>query len=82
MSPKPRSLVKAILAHPDDARARLDELRLIVAERLDATDSARETASLGRIVLDIEAALRSLAGSPTASAVDEVLARRTARGAT
>lgn len=82
MTDTPRSLVRAILDHPEDARARLDELRLIVAERLDATDSARETGTLGRLVLDIEAALRSLnTTAGPASPVDELLNRRAARGA-
>jgi hypothetical protein len=80
--PETRSLVRAISEHPDDAAARLRTLRLIVAERLDETDSARETGTLARCVLDIEAALRSLAGDGGASStVDELIARRTARGA-
>lgn len=78
-----RSLVRAIAEHPDEARPRLEELRAIVAERIDGTDSARETASLARVMLDIEAALRALAGaSAPASPVDELLGRRAARGAT
>lgn len=80
--PETRSLVRAILDHPQDARARLEELRMIVATRLDETDSARETGTLARVVLDIEGALRALEGSAAgATPVDEILARRTARGA-
>jgi len=80
--PSPRSLVRAILDHPDNARARLEELRMIVATRLDETESARETGTLARVVLDIESALRSLEGSAAgATTVDEILARRVARGA-
>ena len=77
-----RSLVKAISDHPDDAASRLRVLRLIVAQRLDATTSARETGSLARVVLEIEAALRSLDTTPEAATrVDEILAARVARGA-
>lgn len=55
---------------------------MIVATRLDETDSARETGTLARVVLDIEGALRALEGSAAgATPVDEILARRTARGA-
>lgn len=79
---KPRSLLRAIELHADDASARLKVLREIVAERIDGTDSARETASLGRLMLDVEAALRGLqAGSQGSSPVDDLLARRAARGA-
>lgn len=78
-----RSMVRAILDHPDDAPARLAVLREIVAHRLDETDSARETGTLARVLLDVEAALRSLAGegAPAVSAVDDLLAKRAARGA-
>jgi hypothetical protein len=80
--PETRSLVRAIREHPDDAAARLRELRLIVAARLDETDSVREAGTLARCVLDIEAALRSLAGDSGApSKIDELLARRQGRGA-
>lgn len=82
MTRQSRSMLRAILDHPTDASARLGELRAIVAERLDATDSARETASLARVMLDVEAALRSLAAGPvTTDVVDDLIARRTARGA-
>jgi len=75
-------MVRAIAEHPADAAERLKELRLIVAERIDGTDSARETASLSRVMLDIEHALRSIEGAiPAASPVDELLARRAERGA-
>ncbi|MDQ1130669.1 hypothetical protein [Microbacterium sp. SORGH_AS_0888] len=77
-----RSMLRAITDHPDDATARLRALREIVAARLDATDSARETGTLARVMLDIEAALRSLDGAGAAvSSVDELLKRRAARGA-
>lgn len=77
-----RSMLRAISRHPDDAEARLKVLRSIVAERIDGTDSARETASLGRLMLDVEAAIRGLtAGAPQTSKVDELLERRAARGA-
>lgn len=78
----PRSMLRAIHEHPTDAPARLRELRAIVAERLDGTDSARETASLARVMLDVEAALRALADDPAAAdEVHDLLARRIARGA-
>jgi len=81
--PEARTMVQAILDHPEDAGARLRALRGIVAERIDDTDSARETASLARVMLDVEAALRSLQGQSTAAAspVDDLLAKRAARGA-
>jgi hypothetical protein len=76
-------MVQAILEHPTDAQARLEALRMRVAQTLDDTDSARETGTLARVLLDVEAALRSLAGdaAPTATPVDELLAKRAARGA-
>lgn len=80
--PENRSLVQAILKHPDNPRGRLEELRMIVAIRLDETDSARETGTLARCVLDVEAALRSLdATGAVAGPVDELLERRRVRGA-
>lgn len=82
MSTKPRSMLRAIKDHPTDASARLAELRAIVAERIDATDSARETASLARVMLDVEAALHSATVGPMAAdPVDDLLTRRAARGA-
>lgn len=78
----PRSMLRAIERNPDSAPARLKALRAIVAARLDETDSARETGTLARCLLDIETALRSLAGADSpASRVDDLLARRAARGA-
>jgi hypothetical protein len=75
-------MVRAITQNPDNAEARLKALREIVAQRLDETDSARETGTLARCILDIEAALRALSGAPAgASPVDDLLARRSARGA-
>lgn len=80
--PLSRGMVRAILDHPDDPAARLAELRMIVAERLDETDSARETGTLARVMLDVEDALRSLNGSQgVPTAVDDLLTRRAARGA-
>lgn len=80
MKDNPRSLLQAILKAPDDRGAHLRVLREMVAERLDATESARETASLARVVLDVEAALAAL--NPAAqSPVDELLNRRAKRGA-
>jgi len=81
--PEARTMMQAILDHPEDATARLRALRGIVAERIDDTDSARETASLARVMLDVEAALRTLEGqsAPVASPVDDLLAKRAARGA-
>lgn len=76
-----KSLLKAILEHPEDVLERLSVLREIVAVRIDATESARETASLARVMLDIEAAMRSHVGAPAATPVDELLAKRKARGA-
>lgn len=78
----PRSMLRAIELNPDDAGKRLKALRAIVAARLDETDSARETGTLARCLLDIEAALRGLSGGGTQeSPVDELLNRRAARGA-
>ncbi len=78
----PRSMLRAIEQNPEDAAARLRELRLIVAKRLDDTESARETASLARVMLDIESAFRALTAAAGASSpVDDLLARRAARGA-
>lgn len=77
----PRSMVRAIELNKEDAGERLRALRLIVAQRLDETDSARETGTLARCILDIENALRSLAGGAAESPVDELLAARTKRGA-
>lgn len=76
----PRSMLRAIQAHPEDAVQRLAVLREIVAERLDGTESARETASLARCMLDIESALRGYAGATEKTPVDELLAKRKARG--
>lgn len=82
MAPVKRSLVKAILRNPDEAKPRLEELRMIVAQRIDDTESARDTASLARVVLDVEAALRSLSGaSGPGTVVDDLISRRAARGA-
>jgi hypothetical protein len=82
MSKRPHSIVKAITDRPDDPAAALQELRLIVAAKIDATSSAREVGTLGRLLVSIEAALRALDSTPTAtSPVDEILARRAARGA-
>lgn len=82
MSRPNRSMVTAITKHPDSAPERLRTLRLIVAERLDATESARETASLARVLLDVENALRALKSGPVqGTPVDDLLARRAARGA-
>lgn len=78
----PRSLLRAIEKNPDNQAEHLKVLRAIVAQRLDETESARETGTLARAILDIEAALRSLAGAGDASSpVDDLLARRAARGA-
>lgn len=78
----PRSMLRAIERNPDDAPARLKALRAIVAARLDETESARETGTLARCLLDIEAALRAISGSGgQVSQVDDLLARRAARGA-
>lgn len=78
----PRSMLRAIELNPDDAGKRLKALRAIVAARLDETDSARETGTLARCLLDIEAALRGLSGGGAQeSPVDELLNRRAARGA-
>ncbi|MGL3150659.1 hypothetical protein ACSS7Z_09885 [Microbacterium sp. A82] len=74
-------MVRAIELHEDDAGKRLRALRLIVAARLDETDSARETGTLARCLLDIEAALRSLQGGAAESPVDDLLQARTKRGA-
>ncbi len=86
MSRNYRSLVRQIKAHPRDAESRLKTLQLIVAEKIDATGSAREIASLSRVMLDIESAMRDarrdaqVVESPK-SPVDELLARRAERGA-
>lgn len=77
----PRSMLRAIEQNPDNADARLKELRAIVAQRLDETDSARETGTLARCLLDIEAALRGLSGAGAQSPVDELRQKRAARGA-
>lgn len=77
----PRSMLRAIEQNPDNADARLKELRAIVAQRLDETDSARETGTLARCLLDIEAALRGLSGAGVQSPVDELRQKRAARGA-
>lgn len=76
-----RSMVKAIAAHPDDPAKRLQTLRLIVATKLDATDSARETSTLARVLLDIEAAMKGVGADAPRGAVDDLLARRVERGA-
>lgn len=82
MNTSTKSMLQALTDHPADPAKRLGVLRSIVAERLDATESARETASLARVILDVEAALRVLSGSSApATAVDDLLARREARGA-
>lgn len=75
--------VTVALDHGDDPEAQLTNLRLIVATRLDATDSARESGTLARVLLDIEQALAALrnAGGLMASPVDELLARRASKGA-
>lgn len=78
----PRSLLKTIEREPENQARHLRVLRLIVAERLDATESARETGTLARTILDIESALRALSGAGVErTPVDEVLERRKARGA-
>lgn len=78
----PRSLLRAIEKSPDNQAEHLKVLRSIVAQRLDETESARETGTLARAILDIEAALRALSGTGDASSpVDDLLARRAARGA-
>lgn len=78
----PRSMLSAIENNPDDHGAQLRALRDIVAFRLDNTDSARETGTLARCLLDIDSTLRSLGVSKQpASRVDELLQRRSARGA-
>lgn len=78
----PRSMLQAIAQNPNNAQARLEALREIVATRLDETDSARETGTLARCLLDIETAMRTLTGTPTVvDPVDELRQRRTARGA-
>lgn len=76
-----RSMVRVIANSPDNPKLHLEELRAIVAERIDATDSARETGTLARVILDIESALRSLKGAGKVSPVDDLLKRRAARGA-
>lgn len=82
MTRSPRSLLKAIQDHPENQVEHLKVLRAIVAQRLDETESARETGTLARAMLDIQAALRSLndAGR-TGDPVDDIAARRAARGA-
>lgn len=78
----PRSLLRAIEKHPENQAEHLKVLRAIVAQRLDETDSARETGTLARAILDIEAALRHLnAADAPADPVDDIAARRAARGA-
>lgn len=77
----PRSMLRAIEKNPDNAGARLKALREIVAQRLDETDSARETGTLARCLLDIEAALRGMSATGAQSPVDELRQKRTARGA-
>lgn len=78
----PRSLLRTIEKNPENQAAHLKVLRAIVAQRLDETESARETGTLARAILDIEAALRSLAGAGAAAdPVDDIAARRAARGA-
>jgi hypothetical protein len=70
------------LDHGDDPEAQLTNLRLIVATRLDGTDSARESGTLARVLLDIEAALAALRGSDVGvTAVDDLLAKRAERRA-
>lgn len=82
MTASARSMLKAIQDHPENAVERLKALREIVARRLDATDSARETGTLARCLLDVEAALRTLSASDgVPTSVDELLKRRAARGA-
>ncbi len=68
--------------HGDDTEAQLTNLRLIVAGRLDETDSARESGSLARVLIDIETELGKLRAGQAgaASDVDELLTRRSARG--
>lgn len=78
----PRSMLQAIQQNPNNAQARLEALREIVATRLDETDSARETGTLARCLLDIETAMRTLIGATAVvDPVDELRQRRTARGA-
>lgn len=82
-----RQMVRQIKAHPDDAEARLKTLQLAVAEKFDNTTSAREIATLARVLLDIEAAFREIRAArekavpAPSSPVDELLARRAERGA-
>lgn len=74
-------LLDSVEHDPDDPRKHLLVLRRIVAKRIDATDSARETASLARVMLDIERDIAALNVAPEIDEVSQLRARREQRGA-
>ena len=64
----------------DHLRA-LQELRDLLARRIESTDSGRDTAALSRQLADVLSQIAALSPTTEVDRVDEIAARRSARRA-